>query len=131
HEGTLALSKLQAQAAASGGGATDPTVVNLGERIAGRGELGALMETYKGESKARGLLDQAALARMSAAADLARGDAQQTQSYFNAGGSLLGGLGSAFRTYNQPAASEASSSSTSAPAASDLSRRKPVSFLYY
>jgi hypothetical protein len=95
-EGALAQSKLQAQAAASGGGATDPTVMKLGERIAGRSQLSALSEMYKGESKARELLDQAALSQMAAAANRAEGNARQISSYFSAGGSLLSGLGSGF-----------------------------------
>jgi hypothetical protein len=104
-DGALAQSKLQAQAAASGGGASDPTIIGLGESIAGRSKLGALTEMFKGESKARGLLDQATLDRMAAAAALAEGEARQTHSYFSAGSSLLSGFGSAFSRYGSDPAS--------------------------
>lgn len=99
--GDIAESQLQARAAADGGSATDPTVIGLGEGIAGRSEYGALMETYKGENRARGLEDQATLDRMQAAAQLAEGRAKQTASYFSAGGSLLSGIGSAYSVYNK------------------------------
>jgi hypothetical protein len=99
HAGRIAQSQLQARAAADGGSATDPTVLGLDQGIAGRSEYGALMEDYKGENRARGFEDQATLDRMQADALRAQGKAQQTASYFSAGGSLLSGIGSAYSVF--------------------------------
>lgn len=97
----LIQSKLQARAAASGGGADDPGVLDLAGDIAGRGEYEALTEMYRGENRARGLEDAAIGSRMSGDAALAEGKAKQTASYFSAAGTLVGGAGSAYRTYNK------------------------------
>lgn len=99
-EGTLLESTLQARAAASGGGADDPTVLNLGENIAQRSEYGALMEMYKGENRARGLEDQAIGDRYSAGAALEEDKGKQKAARMEAWGTLIGGAGSAFRQYN-------------------------------
>lgn len=50
----LAQSTLQARAAASGGSATDPTILALGAGIEKEGELQALTEFYTGDATARG-----------------------------------------------------------------------------
>lgn len=97
--GMLAESELQARAAASGGGATDPTVLALGEGIAGRAEYGAGMEEFKGENRARGFEDQAELDRMSASASMAQASGARTGSILSAGGSLISGFGSAYSLY--------------------------------
>lgn len=97
-EGVLLNSKMQARAAASGGGADDPTVVNLAQDIAGRSEYGALMEMYKGENRARGLEDQAMGSRMTADALIAEGDAKKKAAKMSAIGTIIGGAGSMFRT---------------------------------
>lgn len=86
-EGDLALSSLQARAAASGGGADDPTVIKLGEDIAARSEYGALAEMFKGENRARGYED-------SASAALVSGKAAKKGSYLKAAGTILSGAGS-------------------------------------
>ncbi len=52
-------STLRARAAASGGGATDPTIMALQDQIETAGSVGALTEMYKGENRARGLVDSA------------------------------------------------------------------------
>lgn len=98
---TLALSTLQANAAASGGGASDPGVLTLAGNIAGRGEYESLMDMYKGENRARGLTDAATGARMTGEADLAEGEAKQSASYLSAAGTIIGTAGSAYRTYNK------------------------------
>ena len=59
----VAQSNLQARAAASGGGADDPTVIKLASDLEGEGEYQALAEMYKGESRARDLENQAQLDR--------------------------------------------------------------------
>ncbi len=142
HAAKMALSTLVARAAASGGGATDRTVLKLGENIADRGEFQALMDMYSGNNRARGLEDQAMGARMTGAAKkwaagvdalgaryagdtgvaAARfsgeaginaakyagasginaagiyGEGEKTASKWNAAGTILSGVGSAFKT---------------------------------
>jgi hypothetical protein len=97
-EGTLLNSKLQARAAASGGGASDPTIVNLAEGIAGRSEYGALLEMYKGENRARGLEDQAVGSRMTADALIREGEMKNKAAKMSAIGTIIGGAGSMFNT---------------------------------
>lgn len=63
HAGRLAESSLQARAAASGGGASDPTVVGLAENIDAQSEYNALTSLYSGEEKARGLEGEAEMRR--------------------------------------------------------------------
>lgn len=98
----LLQSTLQANAAASGGGAADPTVVGLGQDIAGRGEYQSLMDLYTGENRGRGLEDAAMSSRMSGDAAAAEGDAKRKASYLSAAGTLIGSAGSAYRTYKLP-----------------------------
>jgi hypothetical protein len=98
-EGRLLQSTLQARAAAGGGGASDPTIVNLAGGIAGRSEFESLLEMYKGENRARGLEDSAVGSRLSGDAAKAEGDAKKTASYFSAAGTLIGSAGSAYKTY--------------------------------
>lgn len=100
HEAELLGSKLQARAAASGGGATDATVLDLGGDIAGRGELAALTEMYKGENRARGLEMQAEADRYSGEMALIEGQAKKKASRLAAAGTIVGGMGSAFKTYH-------------------------------
>ena len=88
-QATLANSRAQALAAASGGGAgTDaPTIVKLMSDTAGQGQLNADTQLYTGYSRAAGLTDQAAAARRSGKASLlgSFGDAfgDVTQSILN------------------------------------------------
>lgn len=56
-----ALSQIQARAAYSGGGAADPNILDLSADVAAQGEYNALAQMYSGESRARGLEDQASL----------------------------------------------------------------------
>lgn len=99
-EGNLLMSRLQARAAASGGGADDPTVIKLGEDIAARSEYGALSEMFTGENRARGYED-------SAAAALVSGKAAKQGSYLKAGGTILSGAGSMFSKFNTPTGGDA------------------------
>jgi len=94
-KGALVQSSLQAKAAASGGGATDPTILNLGSDIAGRTEYSALTDLYNGQNRSAGLLNEEA-------GTLATGKAQQTGSYFRAGGTLLSGLGGMYKKFGTP-----------------------------
>lgn len=97
----LVLSKLQAGAAAGGGGADDPGVLTLAGNIAGRGEYESLMDMFKGENRARGLEDSAIGTRLTGDAQKAEGDAKKSASYLSAAGTLIGSAGSAYRTYNK------------------------------
>ena len=83
----LAQSTLQARAAASGAGATDESVLNLGEDLSGRGEYQRLMEMYTGENRARGYEDAAMASRMT-------GRAEKQAANTKATGMLLSGIGS-------------------------------------
>jgi len=100
-EGTLLLSKLQARAAASGGGASDPGVVDLVGDISQRSEYDALFDMYKGENRARGLEDSAVGSRLSGDAAVAEGDAKQRAAALSAAGTIISGAGSMYRTYNK------------------------------
>lgn len=97
----LVQSKLQADAAASGGGASDPGVLTLAGNIGGRGEYESLMDMYTGENRARGLTDQATGTRLTGDAAAAEGNAKENASYLSAAGTLIGSAGSAYRTYNK------------------------------
>jgi len=88
----LALSALQARAAASGAGADDPTIITLAERIAGRGEYLALTEMFAGEEEARGMAGKAQAAEF-------RGEMRQLGSFFDAAGTILGGGASMYKLY--------------------------------
>lgn len=91
-EGELIRSRQQAVAAASGGGATDPTIVRLMTDTAKVGELNAQSALYGGESRRRGLFDQAMGTRMT-------GKAALQGSYLGAAGQLASGFGGAFTNY--------------------------------
>lgn len=84
-EANLLLSKQQAQAASSGGGATDPTVVRLAQGIAAEGAYQTAGTIFEGESRATGLMDQAALTRW-------EGKQRKRASFINAGTTLLSGM---------------------------------------
>lgn len=92
-EASLLQSKLQARAAASGGGADDPTIITLSEGIAGRGEYEALMEMYKGENRARGLEDAATNSRFEGQAARWEGETKKRASQTKAIGTIISGLG--------------------------------------
>lgn len=74
-EADLAMSRQQALAASSGGGAGSdaPTIVKLMQDTAGQGELNAGMNLYGGTQRARGLMDSAKGRRMSGKASLLGG----------------------------------------------------------
>lgn len=88
----MALSRLNALAAAGGGDTTDPTIENLGSGIAERGEYAALSEFYSGENRARGYQDQAAAA-------IYKGKAAAQASNMKAFGTLFDGIGTFAKQY--------------------------------
>jgi hypothetical protein len=79
-----AQSRAQAVAAASGAGASDPTVVDVISGIAGEGEFQALTSLYTGEDRARGMEFSGKVRRR-------EGKAAQAASYLKASGTLLSG----------------------------------------
>lgn len=85
----LALSRMIAVAAASGGGASDPTVLKLASGITAEGELAAGMQRYNASSAARGMRIQAGLTEQ-------EGAAKKRASRWRAAGGLLSGGYAAF-----------------------------------
>lgn len=90
----LATSRIQALSAASGGGASDQSILKLSGDVAGRGEYQALSDLYTGENRARGLEDAAMADRMT-------GDAQASASKFKAFGTLLSSAGGIYEKFNK------------------------------
>jgi hypothetical protein len=88
----LELSRLQAQAAASGFGAADPTVLDLAGEAAKYGTLQQQLARYGGDVRAETLISSAEASR-------AQGTAAMRNASFNAAGTILGGVSSMFRRY--------------------------------
>lgn len=98
-EGRIVDSRIQAVAASSGGGATDPTVLNIQGNAAAEAEYHAATRGYAGENRARGLEDQAYATRMTAQATRDAGSAQQQAAMLGAAGTVIGSAGSAFSKF--------------------------------
>ena len=79
-------SRATAVAAASGGGVTTPTIVDILDDIASQGELNASIKDYTGKERAAGRLDQAAAGQYNAdvqgQAAINRGKASMVGSIF-------------------------------------------------
>lgn len=88
----LVGSRARAVAAASGAGATDPTVVNIEGDIAGQGEYNALSALYEGQEAKRTGDANAALTRF-------QGQQAKTAGFINAGSTLLKGGTSLYDKY--------------------------------
>jgi len=86
------MSRARAVAAASGGGVSDPTVVNQLADIETQGELNALNAMYSGNTAARGYRRGAAIARN-------EGRAEQTAGYLGAASTALDGANSWYDKY--------------------------------
>lgn len=86
------LSRAQAVAASSGGGATDPTVVNLEGGIKAQGEYNAMTALYQGQEAERQANTQAGL-------DLYQGKQAQKAGYIKGATTLLSGGSSLFDKY--------------------------------
>lgn len=84
-ESRLAQSTLQARAASSGGGATDPTVLDLAAGLAGRGEYQSLLAMASGENAAVGLEEQARGNRITGESIVAGGQGARKASVLKAG----------------------------------------------
>jgi hypothetical protein len=84
----LASSRALALAAASGGGASDPTVTKLIAGLEGEGEYRALSALYEGEESARGKEAQAAANRKGAKSAKTAGTLNAVGTILSAGASL-------------------------------------------
>lgn len=81
--------RLQAQAAAGGGGADDPTIIKLSSDIAAQGEYNALADLYSGQSAKVAAINQGNLA-------IYQGDINAMALRSRADATLLGGIGGLF-----------------------------------
>lgn len=88
----LLQSRALAVAGASGGGVSDPTVVNLMARLSGEGEYRALTALYEGEEQAR---------QREAEAKARRKEAKSTKTagYLSAAGSVLQGASTLYTRF--------------------------------
>lgn len=89
------LSKARAGAAASGAGATDPSVLNIEAGIAQQGEYNALSALYEGQDAQRSALAQASAARADATSYATAGLLRGT-------GTILEGASSLYDRYGKP-----------------------------
>ncbi|WP_442582541.1 hypothetical protein ACSBOB_11590 [Mesorhizobium sp. ASY16-5R] len=85
-EAKLLISRQQALAAASGGGATDPSVLTNTGEIGKQGWLNSQTALYEGESQGRALEDSAAIGRW-------QGRKEMFAGFVDAGSTTLNGLG--------------------------------------
>lgn len=99
----IAQSRAIAVAAASGGGASDPTVMNIVGNLAADGEYNALSALFSGEEAARGLENAAAGSiyegQSSANAYRTRASAYRSAARNTAIGTALDGLSSFYEKY--------------------------------
>lgn len=98
-EAAFILSRQQALSAASGGSASDPTVLNLMAGTAQEGNYQAQSAVYEGNTIGRGLEFQAGLDRQGAAISRMQASAAKKAGFINAGSSILGGI-SSFARYS-------------------------------
>jgi hypothetical protein len=109
----LALSTLQNRAAAGGFSATDPTAMALSDEIDKYGTLQEKLALWGGSSRRAGLESQAAGARFSGdsaySAALQSGANARKASWYDAAGTILGGVSTLAAKYDPQA------SSTTAP----------------
>lgn len=96
-QAALVASRARAVAGASGGGVTDPTMVDITAELAGEGERRALTAMYEGEDRARGIISQG------------RSDAYSAkmagqEGFMRGMGNVLSGATSLFTKYSTPTA---------------------------
>ena len=90
----LLLSRQQALAAAGGGSSTDVGTQRLAAGIAAEGDYQARSALFEGDSRAAGLMDQAALLR-------SQGRQQELAGFINAGSTTLSGISSFASMYQK------------------------------
>ena len=105
-QGRLVGSRAQAFAAASGGGALDPTVVNLLGDLGNEADFRAATALYQGEDAARGREYSAVLQRAAGQGDLYAGEVARqaginarNRSYLSAAGGIVGSAGKLYNAY--------------------------------
>lgn len=97
----LAGSRALALAAASGGGASDPTIMNLMAKLAGEGTYRAMANLYSGKEKARGMTDQARMARYSGDVAMSDAAAAKSASRLSAFSTVLNGATSLYSRFGE------------------------------
>lgn len=95
----LVASRSLAVAAASGGGVSDPTVVNVISNAKGEGAYRANLDLYEGEAKARRLKMQAIVGRSTGEQEAAAGKNRAIGADLAAAGTLAYGVGSLYAKY--------------------------------
>lgn len=100
-QAALVESRGRAVAAASGGGASDPTVVHLLSRVASEGAYRAAVARYEGDSKARQMRMQAAATEYGGEIAAQGGRDAQAAYQTKAFGSIISGAGSLFSRYGK------------------------------
>lgn len=113
-----AMSRARAVAAASGGGATDPTVVNVEAKIGQQGEYNALSRLYSGEEAARGMEGEASLKQYEATQYETGADTSMATGMIGAVGQALSGTSSLMKGGGPPAAGPPAASTIGGGAAS-------------
>jgi hypothetical protein len=88
----LAQSRALAVAAASGGGASDPTIVGILSRLNGEGTYRSMVDLYQGQERARQLNDQAAATRY-------QGEVAASNAKWAAASTLVSGSSSMYSKY--------------------------------
>lgn len=101
-KGTLLNSRAQAVAAASGGGALDPTIINIEGNIAGDAKYNSLTQLYEGESAARTLENGATTDAWAGKNAQAQGKTAMMSGFMKAGGTLLSAGSSLYSKYGAP-----------------------------
>lgn len=98
---SLVLSRSQAMAAASGGGASDPSIITNDSNITREGELGALTSLYQGEQSGQNFEENAKLTRYQGAAGAAGANAQASAMDTAAMGTVFSGIGRTASLYEK------------------------------
>jgi hypothetical protein len=102
----LITSRQLAVAAASGGGASDPTIQNLIAKTSATGAVRRAMDLYAGEEQNRQLRLQAAAARYSGDLGIQAGNAKASAYETQGNASLLAGAGGLFAKYGMGGANK-------------------------
>jgi hypothetical protein len=108
HRADLAASRALALAAASGGGASDTTVVNIIAKLKGEGSYRSAVSLYRGESEARRIRMGATAKRYEGAVAEEGGEFQASGYETMAAASLFKGASSLFTKYGGGSPSGAS-----------------------
>lgn len=93
-QANILAGRAQAVAAASGGGASDPTVINRIAGIISEGEYRSLVALYEGDEESNALKTEANIANY-------EGRAARSAGYLEAAGSVFAGASTMFGNYGQ------------------------------